>query len=223
MNYIVRDVNSEIESRSLLKHAFYRMWSDGRLTREHLAGYSQEYFQLVNAVPELVEAMSGFVKDVPTRNVVSGILAEEREHVELWTDFAAALGVPRETLMAYGGTPETREAISRLRRVTMSSFCEGAAAMYAIESEQPRISRTKLDGLKRFYGMTGEQGERGTEYFREHEVADVRHAAVWRAAVQSEGDEVAEPCQRAAALSMSVQNAVLDSVMQTYVGAPSSC
>ena len=33
--------------------------------------------------------------------------------------------------------------------------------MYAIESEQPKISRTKLDGLKAFYGMSGADDEQG--------------------------------------------------------------
>ena len=88
--------------------------------------------------------------------------------------------------------------------------------MYAIESEQPKISRTKLDGLKAFYGMSGD--EDGTVYFREHEVADVRHAAVWRGVLRknaTSGDERAS--LEAAAVSSSAQNALLDSVMETYV------
>jgi pyrroloquinoline-quinone synthase len=219
--YLVRDLDAEIENRSLLKHAFYRMWSDGKLSREHLAGYSQEYFQLVKAVPELVGMIGGFVKDEPTRRVVSGIMEEETEHVELWTRFAESLGVTRSSLMAQAGTEKTKEALSRLKEMTRSSFCEGAAVMYAIESEQPKISRTKLDGLKRFYGMTGADDELGTSYFREHEVADVRHAAVWRAALQREGQEDGALCLKAAALSLDVQNTILDSVMETYVGAAS--
>src|SRR5580658_7875051 len=122
--YLVRDLDAEIENRSLLKHAFYRMWSDGKLSREHLAGYSQEYFQLVKAVPELVGMIGGFVKDEPTRRVVSDIMKEETEHVELWTRFAESLGVTRSSLMAQAGTEKTREALSRLREMTRLSFCE---------------------------------------------------------------------------------------------------
>jgi pyrroloquinoline-quinone synthase len=216
MSNLVRNLDAEIENNSLLKHQFYKMWSDGKLTREHLAGYSQEYFQLVRAVPELVESIGLFVKDAPTRTVVSGIMAEEAEHVELWTKFASALGVSKKALMAHYGTPKTRGALSRLRSVAEGSLCQGAAAMYAIESEQPKISRTKLDGLRAFYGMTGD--EEGTVYFREHEVADVRHAAVWRGVLQrsaTAGEERAS--LKAAAVSSSAQNAILDSVMETYV------
>jgi pyrroloquinoline-quinone synthase len=216
MSYLVRDLDAEIERQSLLKHSFYKMWSEGKLSREHLAGYSQEYFQMVRAVPELVATIGGFVRDAPTKKVVAGIMDEEAQHMELWAKFAGALGVTRETLMAYRGTPKTRRALSKLRAATESSFCEGAAAMYAIESEQPKISRTKLDGLKAFYGMSND--EDGTEYFREHEVADVRHAAVWRSILQREATGAREGVSiEAAALSLGVQNTILDSVMDAYV------
>jgi len=170
----------------------------------------------VRTVPELVATIGGFVRDAPTKSVVSGIMEEEAQHVELWAKFASALGVPKAALMAYKGTPKTRSALSRLRSAAETSFCEGAAAMYAIESEQPKISRTKLDGLKAFYGMSAD-GD-GTEYFREHEVADVRHAAVWRGILQREASGRAESLSlEAAATSQSVQNTILDSVMETYV------
>ena len=216
MSYLVRNLDAEIERCSLLKHSFYTMWSEGKLSQEHLAGYSQEYFQLVRTVPELVATIGGFVRDAPTKSVVSGIMEEEAQHVELWAKFASALGVPKAALMAYQGTAKTRRALSRLRSAAEASFCEGAAAMYAIESEQPKISRTKLDGLKAFYGMSAD-GD-GTEYFREHEVADVRHAAVWRSILQREASGRAESVSlEAAAMSQSVQNTILDSVMETYV------
>ena len=51
MNHLIQEIDSIIEERSLLKHPFYQAWSDGKLTRESLAGYSKEYYQLVKAVP----------------------------------------------------------------------------------------------------------------------------------------------------------------------------
>ena len=42
----IKKIDEMIEERSLLKHPFYQMWSDGKLTPESLAGYSKEYFQL---------------------------------------------------------------------------------------------------------------------------------------------------------------------------------
>ena len=213
---LVRDLDAEIEERSLLKHTFYKMWSDGKLTRQHLAGYAQEYFQLVRSVPELVGTIGGLVKDDSTKKVVDGIQREETQHVELWAKFAQSLGVRKSDLLSHRGTPKTRRAVARLEKTTGQSFVEGASAMYAIEKEQPKISRIKLDGLKAFYGMTGT--EQGTEYFREHEVTDVRHAAVWRSLIQRERENGSGGgSARAAETSLKVQNAILDAVMETYV------
>ena len=55
MHSLIAQIDIEIERYSLLKHDFYRLWQEGRLTLDHLAGYSKEYFQLVKAVPLLVE------------------------------------------------------------------------------------------------------------------------------------------------------------------------
>lgn len=216
MGNLVRDLDAEIEDKSLLKHSFYKMWTEGKLTREHLAGYAMEYFQLVKTIPDLVDNIGRFVEDAPAKGEVADILAEETEHVLMWVKFAEAMGVSRGELLAYAGTPRTQKAVARLKSVTEESFCQGAAAMYSIESEQPRIAKTKLDGLVAFYGMSGD-GE-GTVYFREHEVADVRHAAVWRGllegrvAAREDGVALA-----AAGVSLGAQNAILDSVMETYV------
>jgi pyrroloquinoline-quinone synthase len=180
-----------------------------------------EYFQLVRVVPELVKNIDRFVSDPAAKKVISEIVREETEHIELWAKFAASMGVSRDALMAYRGTPKTRRAVSKLKSVTEESFCRGAAAMYSVESEQPKISRTKLDGLVAFYGMTA--SEDGTEYFREHEVADVRHAAVWRGMLQRQVAPRDEKSSlEASDLSLGVQNTILDSVMETYVSPASA-
>ena len=46
---LIQRIDEIIEARSLLKHPFYQMWSDGKLTQESLAGYSKEYFQLAKS------------------------------------------------------------------------------------------------------------------------------------------------------------------------------
>jgi pyrroloquinoline-quinone synthase len=54
MYYLLQRIDLEIERHSLLKHKFYRLWSEGRLNVDQLKGYAMEYFQLVKAVPLLV-------------------------------------------------------------------------------------------------------------------------------------------------------------------------
>ena len=75
MNLIQR-IDQIIEERSLLKHPFYEMWSDGKLTQESLAGYSKEYFQLVKAVPEF---MTPIIQQAPN-SVITELTENQQEH-----------------------------------------------------------------------------------------------------------------------------------------------
>ncbi len=213
MNSLVSSIDAEIEKRSLLKHPFYKSWSAGALSVDDLAIYSAEYFQMVKTVPELVKSANAFSTDAPTREAIAGIGAEEAVHVELWTRFASALGVTKADLAAHKGEARTGRVLSELQGVTKRSIAQVAAVMYAIESEQPKISKTKLDGLQKFYGMDG-NGD-STKYFREHQEADVRHAAVWRKILEHVGAEEQGVALQAAIASLEAQNAILDSVMDS--------
>ena len=52
---LIDQINIEIERHSLLKHKFYQMWQEGKLTLDNIAGYSKEYYQLVKNVPGMVQ------------------------------------------------------------------------------------------------------------------------------------------------------------------------
>lgn len=203
-------IDAEIEKQSLLKHPFYRMWSEGGLTQENLAGYSMEYFQLVKAVPTMVSNVASLA---PSANAgqIRANLAEELTHVAPWIEFAGSLGVERGKLERYHGAPGTLEAVHALEVLTTSSFKDGAAAMYAYEKQLPEISHSKIEGLKKFYGK--EDGD-ATGYFELHEEADVRHAAVWRAFIASSRSE--GRIMSAVTASLKAQNALLDSVMTNH-------
>jgi pyrroloquinoline-quinone synthase len=208
---IVQRIDSEIERRSLLKHSFYQMWSEGKLTIDHLQGYSLEYFQLVKAVPKFVE---GIAKGTDNRDIANNA-KEEAEHVEPWVKFAGALGVSRNDLVNYSGAGKTNAAVAKMMALANSSFEEAVAAMYAYEMELPKISRSKIDGLKKFYGM---EGEDATKYFEIHEETDVRHAQVWREILQKVPADRQQAVLAAAVESLKAQNMLLDSVQEKYVG-----
>jgi pyrroloquinoline-quinone synthase len=218
MDNVVQRIHSEIEKRSLLKHSFYKMWSEGKLTIDHLQGYSKEYFQLVKIVPKFVESVAEARGNPDT---LTNNAREEAEHIELWVRFATALGVSRSDLISYGGSEKTKEAVAKLMGLADLEFEEAVAAMYAYEMELPKISRSKIDGLTKLYGMDSEDA---TKYFEIHEEADVRHAQAWREILQRIPLERHEAAINAAIKSLQAQNMLLDSVYEKYVnGEDSGC
>jgi pyrroloquinoline-quinone synthase len=218
MDDVVQRIHSEIEKHSLLKHSFYKMWSEGKLTIDHLQGYSKEYFQLVKIVPKFVESVAEARGNPDT---LTNNAREEAEHIELWVRFATALGVSRSDLISYGGSEKTKEAVAKLMGLADLEFEEAVAAMYAYEMELPKISRSKIDGLKKLYGMDSEDA---TKYFEIHEEADVRHAQAWREILQRIPLERHEAAINAAIKSLQAQNMLLDSVYEKYVnGEDSGC
>ena len=207
---IIHKIDEMIEERSLLKHPFYQMWSDGKLTQESLAGYSKEYFQLVKAVPSF---MTPIIEKSPG-SVVSELVdnqQEESDHIKPWISFAGELGISEEELTSYPGTAKTQKAVSDLNQL-MDTFDGGACAMYAFEKEIPKISQTKLDGLAEFYGMTSNEA---TEYFKLHTEADIRHAASWRNILEKSSADTSNLIE-IADKSISAQNLLLDSCYEEY-------
>ena len=209
MNLIQR-IDQIIEARSLLKHPFYEMWSDGKLTQESLAGYSKEYFQLVKAVPEF---MAPIIENAPN-SVVAELTEnqqEESDHIQPWISFAGELGISEDELISYSGLNKTKKAVSDLTEL-MNTFDGGACAMYAFEKEIPKISQTKLDGLSEFYQITSDDA---TEYFKLHTEADVRHAASWRNILEKSNADTSNLIE-IAEKSVSAQNLLLDSCYEEY-------
>ena len=210
MSHLIQEIDRIIEERSLLKHPFYQSWADGKLTREALAGYSKEYYQLVKAVPIF---MTQLIDNVPESmsDEFDYHQQEEFSHIILWERFAGGLGVSREELDNYEGLYKTNHAISELHSL-MSSFRCGSVAMYALEKEIPKISKIKLEGLAEFYGLTSEDV---TKYFKEHTEVDIRHTASWKKLINSVISEEHELIS-AAESSITCQNLLLDSCYEEY-------
>ncbi len=209
MNYIQK-IDQIIEERSLLKHPFYQMWSDGKLTQESLAGYSKEYFQLVKVVPEF---MTPIIQQAPN-SVITELVEnqqEESEHIKPWINFAGELGISEDELIRYSGLDKTQKAVSDLFEL-MNTFDGGACAMYAFEKEIPKISQTKLDGLSEFYQITN---DKATQYFKLHTEADIRHTASWRNILEKSNADTNDLIQ-IAEKSISAQNLLLDSCYDEY-------
>ena len=154
------DVVARIEAAAarwnVLDHPFYQRWSAGELTRGELAEYAAQYRHAVVALADAAAA-AGDAEHA----------AEERSHVELWDAFAAGCGS-----VAADASSETVECTDAW--MAGEDRLERVAVLYAIESAQPAISQTKLEGLLGHYGF--DEGP-ATEYFSVHAARDHEHAA----------------------------------------------
>ena len=207
---IIQKIDQIIEERSLLKHPFYEMWSDGKLEFNSLAGYSKEYFQLVKHVPKFMEPLVTSAPDNMKDELIFN-MNEEIEHIELWKKFAHSMQISNQELSDYQGLKKTNDAVSNLSSL-MNSFSLGACAMYAFEKEIPKISEIKLQGLKEFYGLNSKNA---TEYFEQHMETDIRHAASWRKIIEESNEDEGKIIQTATK-SVSAQNLLLDSCFEAY-------
>ena len=156
----------------VLKHPFYQRWERGELTRDELAFYAGEYR---HAVVALAQAAAAAGDREHAR--------EEAEHVGLWNEFAAAVEAPLDR----EPTPETAECAAAW---SPDERFRALAVLYAVESAQPAISRTKLAGLVEHYGFEGD--DLAAEYFRLHAERDLEHARAARKALAE-----APPARRA--------------------------
>ena len=210
MNSLIKKIDDLIEEKSLLKHPFYEMWSDGKLSIGSLSGYSKEYFQLVKAVPSF---MTPLIDQAPS-SIKSELISnqqEEQNHIKPWMRFAGSLGISENELEGYDGLEKTKKAVYDLSSL-MSTYEEGACAMYAFEKEIPKISQIKLEGLADFYGISSKDA---TEYFKLHTEADIRHAKSWSKALENPSNEP-EELIKIADSSLSAQNLLLDSCYEAY-------
>jgi pyrroloquinoline-quinone synthase len=190
------------------------MWSNGELGIDHLQGYSLEYFQLVKVVPELVNNILLKMGESKLRSIVEESQKEEESHVEPWIRFASTLGVKKKDLLNHVCDENTKEAVSSLVDLTKNSLDEAICAMYAYEMDLPNISRSKIEGLNKFYNLTSSDSR---NYFEIHQEADIRHAAIWRNMIRKIPDHKYESCIDSAVKSLNAQNLLLDAVYEKYV------
>ncbi len=176
------------ERWDVLRHPFYQRWSNGELSADELAFYSGQYRHAVEAIATLSAAAADAL---PERKELRRHAAEELGHVRLWDGFVAASG--GETTAE--PTSETAACVDAW--TADGNAGEILARLFAIESSQPAISRTKLEGLRGPYGY--EEGA-GTSYFSVHESRDVEHAAEVRELIE-DLDDVDEDALVAAAES----------------------
>lgn len=186
---LLNRIDAAIAEKNLLKHPFYQDWQAGKLSKEALQLYAAQYYKHVEAFPKHLRMLAARTEG-PIRDIVLENLAEEENpshpHPKLWRDFAGAVGVSEETVAASKPLPGTRAVVETFEEIAGDrSVAEAVAAFYAYEAQVPEIATTKIDGLKKFYGIDSPEG---LAYFQIHEHADKEHRAAWRKWLEEHAD-----------------------------------
>ena len=151
---------------NVLEHPFYKGWNEGALSREDIGFYAGEYRHAVVALADAVSAAARAAEPA-VKAELEQHAADEAAHIELWDAFGDAVGAEH----GHEPRPETRACAEAW--MAGETTLERLVATYAVEAAQPEISKTKLEGLVRHYGV--DEGP-ATEYFALHAELDVLHA-----------------------------------------------
>ncbi len=150
---------------SLLKHPFYQAWTAGTLSADRLRNYAVQYYRHVAAFPRYLSALHSRCDDLETRQLLlENLIDEERgpgNHPELWLRFAQMIGLGRAEILAAQPLPATTALIDTFSHLSRDlPLSAGLAALYVYESQVAEVASAKIEGLRRFYGITDEAGRR---------------------------------------------------------------
>ncbi len=171
-------LESLIQEKHMLSHPFYQAWTCGMLEKSTLQNYAKEYYQHVKAFPTYISALHSRCEDTKVRKELLANLIDEEvgnpNHLDLWRNFAIGLGVDEEELDGHQPKKMTRDLINTFRNLcNTGSVVHGLTALYCYESQIPPICHTKVEGLKKWYGLTDPESYR---YFTLHETMDIEHS-----------------------------------------------
>jgi pyrroloquinoline-quinone synthase len=175
-------IETSIAERHLLKHSFYKAWTDGTLPRAALVDYVGQYYAFESNLPRFLTALHARSDDRATREVLLSNAWDEEHgtnnHVELWLRFADALGLERSAAVGADLHETTAALVSTYWTAAQRApVACGVAAIYAYESQLPAIAEAKIAGLKAHFGI---EDRDGLSFFEVHRGLDVRHAAAER-------------------------------------------
>ena len=171
-----KKLNKKLDKYHLLNHPFYKAWNEGKLTREIIKDYAEQYYQHVKAFPRYISATHSLCEDIEKRKILLENLNDEEnrdaDHPKLWKNFALSVGADARELEEVKIDQFTKDLIDNFFKNGRSTYAEGLASLYTYERQIPEIAETKIQGLKKYYGVTTNEG---LEFFEVHKKADIHH------------------------------------------------
>ena len=130
-----KQLNEKLDKYHLLNHPFYKSWNDGKLTREIIKDYAEQYYQHVKAFPRYISATHSLCEDIEKRKILLENLQDEEnkdgDHPKLWSHFAFAMGSSKKEIET---VKEENKHIERKREL-------GKIAMEMIEKYELNVQR----------------------------------------------------------------------------------
>ena len=194
-----KELNEKLDQYHLLNHPFYKSWNEGKLTREIIKDYAEQYYQHVKAFPRYISATHSLCEDIEKRKILLENLNDEEnrdaDHPKLWKNFAIAMGADSEKIEEVKAEQFTKDLIDNFFKNGRSTYAEGLASLYTYERQIPEIADTKIKGLKKFYGVNSKEG---LEFFETHKKADVYHRVECEKLLDSLSKEEQSAAEKAA-------------------------
>ena len=197
-----QELNKKLDQYHLLNHPFYKSWNEGKLTREIIKDYAEQYYQHVKAFPRYISATHSICEDIEKRKILLENLQDEEnpnaDHPKLWKNFALAMGADANKIEDAKREWFTNDMIENFFHQARKSYAEGLASLYTYERQIPEIAETKIRGLKNFYGVTSKEG---LEFFEAHKAADVIHRKECEKLLDALTEEEKEKAEKASMLT----------------------
>ena len=194
-----KELNQKLDQYHLLNHPFYKSWNEGKLTREIIKDYAEQYYQHVEAFPRYISATHSLCEDIEKRKILLENLNDEEnrdaDHPKLWKNFAIAMGANAANIEEVKAEKFTSDLIENFFKYGRSSYAEGLASLYTYERQVPEVADTKIKGLKKHYGVTSKEG---LEFFETHKKADVYHRVECEKLLDGLSKEEQEKAEKAA-------------------------
>jgi pyrroloquinoline-quinone synthase len=175
-------ITNTIAEKNILNHPFYQKWNEGKLTIDELKTYAKQYYRFVEHFPMFVSSVHSNCTNPQVRAMILENLADEEgyktnvsDHPALWLNFCKSLDIDVDMVKNNKSVvPEVQKMVDGFYSLCRSNdYRLGLAALLAYEFQIPEVSRIKIEGLKKFYGISSPEA---IEFFTVHEQADIYHS-----------------------------------------------
>ena len=132
-----KELNKKLDKYHLLKHPFYRAWNEGKLNREIIKDYAEQYYQHVKAFPRYISATHSLCENIEKRKILLENLQDESpkgDHL-IMEKFALEIGADGKKIENVKKYSFTSELIDNFFVQARKSYPEGLGSLYTMKDK----------------------------------------------------------------------------------------